>query len=222
MLPDYALTLTCEAATAPAGAFAAGCRAALARLAPFASRDLFLPHPDHGAVPFFADGPPPAAILEVAAFAIDPLLAAAGDLAAALAPLSGAGFRAGLFAVARQPVGGDRVAEAREAAMSFVVRYYGPTEDPAAFAAHYVANHPPILARFPAIRNVLCYVPLPIPISGFESDPCIIRNEVVFDDVPTLVAALRSPVLTDLRADSKAFAAFGRSTHHAMVREAVA
>jgi hypothetical protein len=220
MLPDYALTLTCEASAATPADLAAACRAALAGLPDLPARELFLPHPDHATVPFFADGPPPAAILEVGAHAIDPLLAAAGTLAGSLGSVPGTNFRAGLFAVARQPIAGDRVAEPRGASMSFVVRYFGPTENPQAFAAHYVANHPPILARFPAIRNVLCYIPLPVPVPGFESDPCIIRNEVVFDDVPALIAALRSPVLADLRADSKTFAPFGRSTHHAMMREA--
>jgi uncharacterized protein (TIGR02118 family) len=184
--------------------------------------DLFLPHPDHAQAPIFKDGPPPAAILEFRAQSADLLEAIAAD--SGLGRLLGkpANWRAGHFLVRRQPVAGEAEASARTAPLSFVVRYFGPTADPAHFARHYVENHPPILARFPKIRNVLCYVPTGRFPDGFAEEPCIIRNEVVFESLADLAAALNSPILVDLRADSKTFAAFGFSTHHAMMRSTLA
>ena len=47
------------------------------------------------------------------------------------------------------------------APISYVVRYHRPAENEDEFIAHYLSHHPPILATFPNIRNVICYVPLP-------------------------------------------------------------
>jgi len=114
--------------------------------------------------------------------------------------------------------------------VALVVHYYGPVDDAATFAAHYVAQHPPILARLPSVREVLCYVPVPAPVpvpalmpvpatpGGLRADPTVIRNEVRFDSMDALLASLRSPVLAELRADTKTFPRFGRSTHYPMLR----
>ncbi|MBT7951027.1 MAG: hypothetical protein HN764_05335 [Gammaproteobacteria bacterium] len=120
------------------------------------------------------------------------------------------------------PLPGNDMPPPRTAAMSFVVRYYGPVKDAAEFVGFYTNNHPPILSNFPGIRNVLCYLPLDCQNSGEVIDNrLIIGNEVVFDDLDGLKAALSSDVLALAQEDSKHFQHFGYSTHHAMHRELV-
>ncbi|MFT7265658.1 MAG: hypothetical protein ACI9A2_003745, partial [Halioglobus sp.] len=110
----------------------------------------------------------------------------------------------------------------RTAALSFVVRYYGPVENQAEFVDFYTKNHPPLLAKFPDIRNVLCYLPMDYEQAGnIGDDSLVIGNEVVFDNLDALNAALASDAMPALSDDSKNFAKYGYSTHHAMYREAV-
>lgn len=187
--------------------------------------DLDLFRPASGEVPLFDDGPAPAAILEICS-SREALL----DLASedefneafckdALEAVPGLVLSIGLFRRLATPVAGERSAAVRTAALSFVVRYYGPNSDERAFQTFYIANHPPILARFPAIRNVFCYLPEPLPASTIPRSDVILGNEVVFDDLASLNAALQSNVIADLKADSARFPPFGHSTHHAMTRE---
>lgn len=124
------------------------------------------------------------------------------------------GWRAGLFRVEREPVPAPDDA----APLALVVHYHGPVDDAAAFAAHYVAQHPPLLARLPGVCEVLCYVPLGAAPAGLPRDPTVIRNEVRFASMDALLAALRSPLLAELRADTRSFPRFGRSTHFPMLR----
>jgi hypothetical protein len=120
------------------------------------------------------------------------------------------------------PLPGNETPPPRTAAMSFVVRYYGPVKDAVEFVDFYTSNHPPILSNFPGIRNVLCYLPMDWQNSGEVIDNrLIIGNEVVFDDLDGLKAALTSDVLPLAQEDSKHFQKFGYSTHHAMHRERV-
>lgn len=120
------------------------------------------------------------------------------------------------------PIPGHQTPPARVAPLSFVVRYYGPTADGAEFARNYTENHPRILATFPGIRNVLCYLPLDWRSTKDVPDSSLILgNEVVFDDLDALNRALESDVLPRLRADSSRFAEFGFNTHHAMRRERI-
>lgn len=120
------------------------------------------------------------------------------------------------------PVAGKTEAAPRTAALSFVVRYYGPVADPAQFVEFYTENHPPILAKFPAIRNVLCYLPLGWKDSkGITDDRLVIGNEVVFDDLDALKHSMTTPILDEAMADSEQFKAYGYSTHHAMHREMI-
>lgn len=119
------------------------------------------------------------------------------------------------------PVAGETIPAQRIAPVSFVVRYYGPMPDEEAFARFYLSNHPPILGKFPDIRNVLCYTPRDekhLQRAEMPVSPVRFCNEVVFDDVGKLTRALGSDVLTELRADSRNFPPFGHSTHHAMRR----
>ncbi|MGI9344028.1 MAG: EthD family reductase [Gammaproteobacteria bacterium] len=110
----------------------------------------------------------------------------------------------------------------RAAPLSFVVRYNRPVEDEAEFVDFYTRNHPPLLARFPRIRNVLCYRPVAIELpAGVSSSGAFLGNEVVFDSLGDLNQALASDVLDLVKADGRRFAAFGSNTHHAMERTRV-
>ena len=182
--------------------------------------EIFTPHPEYARLTLFGDGLPPFMIVECHAATLQALQRLAGDarLRSAL-HVMGAGddCRAGLFRVLREPVPAPR--EDCAAPLSLLVHYYGPMDDAAGFTAHYVAHHPPILARLPGVREVLCYVPADVALPGLRADPTVIRNEVRFDSMDTLLDALASPVLAELRAHSKSFPRFGRSTHYPMTRQ---
>ncbi len=186
--------------------------------------DVFSPDPECNEVLFFGDDPDrPVLMVQISGDTItdisEALARAVGmDASVARCPFEGIATAAGMFEILETPVGGSSDARPRAAAMSFMVQYFGPTENDQAFAAHYAANHPPILAGFPGIRNVFCYVPVAWDNPGFPQSGVIVGNEVVFDDVRALNTALRSDVLADLRADSAGFPSFGHSTHHAMRR----
>jgi uncharacterized protein (TIGR02118 family) len=124
--------------------------------------------------------------------------------------------------VVHYPLPGVGKPPARTAPLSFVVRYYGPVKDAAQFVDFYTKNHPPILSKFPGIRNVLCYLPLNWRSSAaINDDRLIIGNEVVFDDLTALKYALKTDILTEAQEDGSHFQKFGYSTHHAMHRERV-
>ncbi len=77
-------------------------------------------------------------------------------------------------------------------------------------------------AKFPGIRNVLCYLPLNWQsMKEITDDYMFLGNEVVFDDLDALNQALASDVMREVQADSEQFAVFGYSTHHAMQRSLV-
>lgn len=190
-----------------------------------AQLDVDLFRPASGTVALFDDGPTPAAMLEISAtedvlrglITVD----AFNEIFDQEQPDRGARPEPslGLFRKLATPVAGASSAVPRTAGLSFVVRYYGPSPDERAFQDFYTANHPPILARFPAIRNVFCYLPVAMPASAFSRSEIMLGNEVVFDDLAHLNAALISNVIADLKADSARFPPFGHSTHHAMQRE---
>src|SRR5262249_39494437 len=122
------------------------------------------------------------------------------------------------------PVSGEAEPGPLTAPVSYVVRYQRPTENEGDFVAHYVAHHPQIQARFPGIRSTMCYLPIawrdPTPITPANY---LLGNEVVFDSVEALDAALNSPVRHELREDFKRFPKFqGRNTHYAMRRTRLA
>lgn len=106
-------------------------------------------------------------------------------------------------------------------AVSYVVRYLRPAEDEEAFVRAYVDSHPPIEARLPGIRSVICYLPLRnMPESGYPSMDYLIGNEVVFDSVDAFNAAMQSPAREELRAHFHQLPVFsGGSTHFLMQRE---
>jgi len=121
-------------------------------------------------------------------------------------------------------VGDDDQPRPMTAPLSFVVRYHGPCEDPAVFTEHYRAGHATALERLPGIRNVLVYARIdwhdP---TAIERANYLLGNEVVFDSIEGLNAALNSPMRHELRKHYDTFPGWtGHNTHHAMDRQRLA
>jgi uncharacterized protein (TIGR02118 family) len=99
--------------------------------------------------------------------------------------------------------------------LTFFVSYRGPAEDPQAWLDHYDKHHPPIMVRFPAIRDVETYRPMQwtseLPFARANS---LQRNKVVFDSLDDLIAALASPVMAEMRADMAQFPPFTLGNTH--------
>ncbi|MBV9811773.1 MAG: hypothetical protein JO326_03420 [Acetobacteraceae bacterium] len=101
---------------------------------------------------------------------------------------------------------------------TYLVAYEGRAADLNAWLGHYIAHHPPIMARFPGIRAIAIYTRLDwcsaLPATRGDAFQ---RNKVVFDDAESLQAALNSAVRDEMRADFHRFPPFdGRNTHYAM------
>jgi len=101
---------------------------------------------------------------------------------------------------------------------TYLVAYEGAAQDLNLWLSHYIAHHPPIMARFPGIREIEIYTRLDW--CGFlpgRRVDYMQRNKVVFDDAAALTAALNSPVRHEMRADFKNFPPFtGRNSHYPM------
>lgn len=101
---------------------------------------------------------------------------------------------------------------------TYLVAYEGRAADLNAWLSHYIAHHPPIMARFPGIRQIEIYTR--IDWCGFLPWPRVDymqRNKVVFDSQEALNAALNSPVRHEMRADFNKFPPFeGRNSHYPM------
>lgn len=185
--------------------------------------------PAAGAVPEFGEDAGPALLAEINVDSLDDAerLLRSATLRDALR-LSGSAARGetpatvDVFHAVHFPLPGHARPPPRTAPLSFVVRYYRPVKDEYAFANFYTSHHPLLLARFPGIRNVLCYLPtgLGLP-AGIDPSGAFFGNEVVFDDLDSLNRALASDVLPQLRAEGKLFPSYGRNTHHAMLRNTV-
>jgi hypothetical protein len=103
-------------------------------------------------------------------------------------------------------------------ACTYLVAYEGPAQDEASWYAHYLAHHPPIMARLPGIRELEVYLPVdwrcPAKLTRVRH---MQRNKVAFDDAQALGAALASPVRAEMRKDYATLPPFsGRVTHYAM------
>jgi uncharacterized protein (TIGR02118 family) len=118
------------------------------------------------------------------------------------------------------PIGGEAVPGPLTAPFSYVVRYHRPADDEAEFVSHYLTYHPPLLAKLPAIRSVLCYLPLDtLATPALPTANVMIGNEVAFDSPEAFNAAMASPVRAELRAHFRTFPKFtGRNTHYPMMR----
>lgn len=177
-----------------------------------------------GDVPEFREGSGPALLVEINLEGPDDAEALLGSAALRAALMIGTAPAAtvDVFHAVHFPLPGHARPPARTAPLSFVVRYYRPVKDEWAFANFYTSHHPLLLARFPGIRNVLCYLPtgLALP-AGVTASGAFFGNEVVFDDLDSLNRALASDVLPQLRAEGRQFPSYGRSTHYPMLRRTV-
>ena len=101
---------------------------------------------------------------------------------------------------------------------TYLVAYEGKAEDEEAWHSYYLANHPPLMARLPGIRELEIYLPLDWRSGpGWRQARCMQRNKVGFDSAEALTAALNSPVRKEMRADYAKLPAFtGRVTHYPM------
>jgi uncharacterized protein (TIGR02118 family) len=118
------------------------------------------------------------------------------------------------------PVSREAAAMPLSAPFSYSVRYHRPAEDEARFVNFYLTNHPPLLARLPDVRNVICYLPVHgISLAGLPSADYMLGNEVVFDTIEAFNAAMASEQRRALRADFARFPRFiGPNTHYPMNR----
>jgi hypothetical protein len=175
--------------------------------------------------PYNKDERPPLLILVAEFQTVDGLTAAVPTLEQGLAKLP-AGVAATITAMERRfyPVAGEAAPGLLLAPFSYVVRYHRPAEDEAAFVKHYVGDHPGLEAKFPRIRSIMCYFPLPDPGSRrFPPAGYMVGNEVVFDNIEDFNAAMQSPVRHDMRAHFHSLPKFtGPVTHFAMLRERLA
>ena len=176
--------------------------------------------------PFVSDGRGPLLHAMLHFPTLDAMLRGIGDgrLAESLAGVADVALTGTMFERRPYPVTGEHVAGPSRATFSYVVRYHRPAQDEAAFVANYLATHPPLLAKLPRIRSVLCYLPLTAP--GPRAIPAadyMIGNEVMFDSVDDFNAAMASPAREEARRHFHGFPPFaGASTHHAMRRRRLA
>ena len=179
--------------------------------------------------PYLDDGPAPALAAEIAFDAIGPLeaaLAPSGHLHAITALPALVAAEATQQAMVRRvfPVP-DPVFRTPpdEQPCTYLVAYDGEADDRDGWLAHYVAHHPPIMARFPGIRQIeICTAFDCISHLRLPRARCLQRNKVVFDSAAALDAALNSPTRHEMREDFRRFPSFrGSNTHFAMHTRAI-
>ncbi len=175
--------------------------------------------------PYLNDGPPPVLGLQLDFADIADLEAACapdGHLQALAAIMPGAEVAEQAMLTRRFPVPNATFATG-EPHCTYLVAYEGEAEDANVWLAYYIAHHPPIMARFPGIREIeICtridwcgFLP-------FRRVNYLQRNKVVFDSADALTAALNSPVRHEMRADFKQFPPFsGGNTHFPMLTRTV-
>ena len=174
------------------------------------------PAPDD---PFAVDGPRPALTLELGFADL-----AAFENAAAIWEGEPAFGLPGSSTFSAQAMLGRRFATpdpvfrlgGGERPCTLLVAYPGACDDLEAWLDHYDAHHPPIMVRFPAVRDVATFRPLRearLP-ETWPRGAAMQRNKAVFDSRAALQAALASPIRREMRADFEAFPPFtGRPTH---------
>lgn len=202
--------------------FSSGASQALSRLPGLTSLDRYLPIAGPSRDPYNHDGAGPLMLLMLDFPSQEALGAARPAIEAAFHTLpdevaaTGAGFKRIVY-----PVGKGEAPAPLEAPFSYVVRYHRPAEDEALFVQNYLATHPHTQTKLPAIRSILCYVPVDgVPHGGRLADPdYMIGNEVVFDSPEAFGAAMASPAREELRAHYREFPRFtGANTHYPMQR----
>jgi uncharacterized protein (TIGR02118 family) len=108
-------------------------------------------------------------------------------------------------------------------ACSYLVHYPGPAQDLTDWLAHYVEHHPPIMMRFPGIREIEILSRIDwIDAMPWERVRPMQSNRVMFDSPEALTSALHSPVRHEMRADFARFPAYeGGNFHFPMTTELV-
>jgi hypothetical protein len=182
--------------------------------------------------PYLDDGAPPALALQLYFADIADLegaLASGGHLQALadagfLPSLSGADVSQQAMLVRRFPVP-DPVFRPvpNEPICTYLVAYEGEAEDLNAWLGYYVAGHPPVMARFPGVRQIEIFTRLDwIGFLPWRRVGAMQRNKVVFDNDAALTSALNSPVRHEMRADFARFPAFsGPVAHYPMATRCV-
>ena len=163
--------------------------------------------------PFLNEGPPPPLVLQLY-FDNLPLLEAA--CAKRLVKSDNCTAQA-------MAVRSFQVPEPGTAKCTYVVAYEGPAEDEHAWHAHYLAHHPPLMARLPGIRELEVYTRVDwVSPPGWKRANCMQRNKVGFDSAAALTAALNSPVRLEMRADYNRLPHFsGKVTHFPMATRVI-
>lgn len=198
----------------------------IVRRTPHLARGLVFTPEDVGGL-YFDDGPSPQLALELYFDDVADLERAAapdGHLQALAAPatlpsLAGAAVVQQPMLARSFPVPDPRFrTPAGEAHCSYLVHYPGEAEDFNAWLYYYVTHHPQVMARFPGIRQIeICSR---IDACSFLPWPRVDhmqRNKVVFDSGAALAAAMKSPVMQEMRADFHKFPPFtGNNIHYPM------
>ena len=221
---SYTLFLTFRhpSASVDAGELAAASR--LAAALPGLAQGLVMT-PAATSDPYLDDGRPPPLVLQLGFGTIETLEAALHGpvqaLAAAMPSLAGGEIGEQAMVARRFPVPEPRDGSGL---CTYLVAYEGEAEDENVWLSHYIASHPPIMARFPAIRAIEVYTRLDwCSGTGWVRERALQRNKVVFDDPGALTAALNSPVRHEMRADFHGFPPFrGHNTHYPMHTSVVA
>ena len=113
----------------------------------------------------------------------------------------------------------DRELPPRATRCSYLVHYPGQAADLSAWHRHYIDHHPPIMRKFPNVREIeICTrVDWIGGLSGMRVD-FMQRNKLMFDSPDDLSAALASPVIGEMRADFHQFPEFaGGNAHYPML-----
>ena len=140
------------------------------RLPGLSALDSYVMAPSGTHDPFVDDGAGPLLLAMLHFNSAEPMSQAAAAIARSLEGLphgtapTGTPFERRLY-----PIGGEAMPGPLTAPFSYVVRYHRPADDEAEFVAHYLADHPPLLAKLPGIRSVLCYLPLDPPATALPT-----------------------------------------------------
>jgi uncharacterized protein (TIGR02118 family) len=179
-------------------------------------RRVLLHTPARAHDPFLDDGAPPATVAQLYFESLQDLEASAAALGEPWAGAEAMDVRS--FAVPD-----PRIRAADGAYCTYLVAYEGPAQDEAAWHAHYLTDHPPLMARLPGIRELEVYAPLDWRFPpGLALRRHLQRNKVAFDSPEALSAALNSPVRREMRASYGRLPPFsGRVTHYPMITRIV-
>ena len=179
--------------------------------------------------PYLDDGQPPSLALQIYFDDIAALEAACarhGHLQAlpALLPSPSSATQQAMLARAFPVPDATYRTAAGDRACTYLVAYEGHAENLNTWLDHYIESHPPIMARFPGIRQIeICTRIDWVGHLPFDRVEHMQRNKVVFDDQSALTAALNSPVRHEMRADFAHFPPFtGPTSHYPMHTRRVA